>query len=1555
MSDHHARLDRALDDWRDSQDVPEASALATTILGLAEAAIKEHDEPRFPETGGEQARLWQRYLDETGERRFLLSLADAELRRRWADTSFAAIQRADYSLLSLLERNLRRCPRRTFLQEQVAASPTRWTYVQVERALASIAAAFFAAAPEGQQPRVALLNDNNLHGASCDLACLLHGIFVSPLNVHLDSATLAWICEQLAINLIVTDSEERCRTICRARDRLVSDGHLAPQVVLLSRDADCGEIDDAILLPETTSRIGGDEARQLIRAQRRLSMHEVATVLFTSGSTGKSKGVSFSRYQLVAKRFARHGALPDVGADELLFAYLPLYHTFGRYLELLGMLYWGGTYVFAGNPSTDTLLAGLQRERPTGLISIPLRWAQVHERCVQLLGDENSLEAQRAAVAKVGGGRLRWGLSAAGYLDPAIFRFFQRNGVALCSGFGMTEATGGITMSPPGDYKDDTVGVPLPGVELRFGELDELQVKGQYIARYLEEAGPGDTIDPDADYWLATGDLFTRLGDGHVKIVDRIKDIYKNSKGQTIAPRRVEQKFTSVPGFARTFLVGDGRSHNVLLVLLREDEPLVRELYEQGQLEAYVGRLITEANRDLAPYERVVNFALLERDFSEERGELTSKGSYRRKVIEAAFAEQIEQLYRSRYIDLSLASGAKVRIPRWFYRDLGVLETDVREDGDGLFDERRERRLLVRRGHAPGYWRIGDLEYHLGAEDATRVDLGLFTRQPWLWVGNPQLTAFCPCKEGWDLPLGRVSRQVRLPGEVLEPSDADAKPLTVRDLHLLELDALVRRGFFAPPGDAREAVEELGKLLTQSDHRLGSLARRRLGALAYHDDEELRCVAYRILLLDKPMPDYGQAFGVFIASGRSFLNERSIRQIAQRGLQPRRLEALRQRLHGYRTHLGELTPTTREHLRHILTLLADFVREHPEYFAPVRSELAAWALHYTDQELARAAEEVLDALAEWFAQWIKPDPVASRDAEWLRRLVFDTSISSEERRRVIEALTHPTFFRQTMLLAYDERNFGLGQVPPSGIWVTQILTSSSYRRYRLSINTRKHFELQLVLRQGVAKEEVEENDKWAMAIAGFPLGIPVLPRFACRRRDPQAATLRYHADLTVWERIRQFASATEVGDRPWPRVWRKLFLRGFATIFRAWSASEERVVPGWISPTNVLVPEVDYREGAVVLSLTDWTPYERPSDLLRPLLHNFYARTASHYPWCKQYLERGWVFDAAIEALGEERGRAWLRELADELAQVTLIASWPDVVEELEAYLQEREQQPYTPLAADGIVDQFDDWSQHNPDADAPTREDALLQLFSAFRIERYPEWTRFQIYRRTVFAKASAEVLAAFDTLLQQMYTRPQVPATQLVELSELQATLDDPADREVLSRMIFPRTQRARSLRVQTVGESDTAQVVVRTGIVDRANARYTIRAPLEPAEIGKLYRVFHQEKYPQQVQSADEYLIVIDSRDAIIGGLVYELRGQQVAYIDAMVITHALQRRGIGGALLDELCTRMEERGVTVVKANMLLRELTQRQAFVHDSRWGGLVRFLDSAAEEDAAEA
>ncbi len=387
------------------------------------------------------------------------------------------------------------------------------------------------------------------------------------------------------------------------------------------------------------------------------------------------------------------------------------------------------------------------------------------------------------------------------------------------------------------------MGIPLPGMRIRFGAQGELQIAGPYVARYLAEGDPPGSLprlDPDEDHWIATGDLFNEHAGGYLEIVDRIKDIYKNSRGQTIAPQRVEQRFASVPGIRRTFLAGDHRDHNVLLIVLNRDDQVLTTLTDD-EVHEYLGQIVASVNEGLAPYERVVRFAVLDRDFDVARGELTEKGSLRRKTIAEHFDAVIETLYRSNHVDLT-ADGVRVRIPRWFFRDLAVLEDDVVVRGGGLHNKRSDVFLPVAR-EADGSVRVGDLLYRV--PDAG-VDLGLFARQPRLWVGNPSLVAFAPCKPGWELPLRDVSDQVRLPAVKVRVGVQTGKgerllnDARLRDLHDLAVPAL-----FGTEEDAVAAIEQLADVLAthRRTHRVGDSPAPRGARVSSRGGSSRACVS----------------------------------------------------------------------------------------------------------------------------------------------------------------------------------------------------------------------------------------------------------------------------------------------------------------------------------------------------------------------------------------------------------------------------------------------------------------------------------------------------------------------------------------------------------------------------------------------------------------------------------------------------------------------------------------------------------------------------------------
>ncbi|MBZ0266264.1 AMP-binding protein, partial [bacterium] len=757
------------------------------------------------------------------------------------------------------------------------------------------------------------------------------------------------------------------------------------------------------------------------------------------------------------------------------------------------------------------------------------RWSQIQSRCYEVASEDASQEDIGKVLSNLTGSRLRWGISAAGYLDPKVFRFFQRMNVDLCSGFGMTEATGGITMTPPGEYIDNSVGIPLPGIKLQFSELGELKIAGPYISRYLPEKAEDDHKvqpgDPDEEYWLETGDLFRELDEGHLEIVDRIKDIYKNNKGQTVAPLRVEKKFTGVPGIQRTFLVGDGKAYNVLLIVPDKSDPVFQTLHEKSEqndgINEYFRQIITAANRDLAPFERVINFALVDRDFDIEKDELTPKGSYKRKVIANNFSEVIKGLYKRRFTDIELI-GYRVRIPQWFYRDLGILETDIFISEGKLTNRSDNCMLRIVPTDLKDHVQIGDLIYQLESEV---IDLGLFARHPRLWIGNPQLIAFSPCKEGWDLPLKSINEQVILPDRDTEAVKVCKFQLRgIRDPRIISVNRLVVNALYSKSEDALAATEALSRLLESSDDQISRVIRRRIEALAMHPVENVRCLAYMSLLLDEPTPDYGKFLPAFLLSGKTFINEESVHAIAHKNLKQSRLEALRQRLQHYRTNLEwPQSEEIRKQIIEILHLLENFVKYHPEYYSTVRAELTAWILLDGDPVLSREADATFKMLADNFENRLIAEDKDVPLSSWYSKIVFEETIKDIEIERLKHAIVGTSFLKESIMLIADEVHFSIEDVETNGIWISQISHGRDYNSYRAAINTKdgKHFDIKIIIRPDLHRPKVRENNLWLMYIAGYPFGTPVLPRFGCCRADLGALSLAFLNDLTVWGKIRE--------------------------------------------------------------------------------------------------------------------------------------------------------------------------------------------------------------------------------------------------------------------------------------------------------------------------------------------------------------------------------------------------------------------------------------------------
>ncbi|MCZ7556070.1 MAG: AMP-binding protein [Bacteroidia bacterium] len=1459
--------------------------------------------------------VWRHYLRWSARPEVLESL-DVATRYQWAVDAVALLAHLRYSLGDLLADRAEECGDAVYLES--LAEGRKLTFDEARQRIRRIASALHAV---HSTPRVLIFAANSIETALCDLACLCRGMLVAPVSVHTDVQELAWMMARLGINIAVTDAPERLTMLASAAATMKR----PPSIIVTQKDIE-DKHRDILLLDDIIAEFG----------HRPLPEHPVdpfstATVMFTSGSTGRPKAVCFSQHAMVAKRFARAAALPSVGRRETLLAYLPLFHTFGRFLELQGMLFWRGRYVFAQDGSREALLSGLRAVQPTGLIGIPLRWSQLRDAAVANMNGLGGSEA-RDAFREVCGQSLRWGLSAAGHLDANVFRFFQDLGVELCSGFGMTEATGGILMSPPGAYEAGTVGVPLPCVDARISDEGELLIRGPYVARILGEGGDLPMAHPGDHPWFATGDVFVRHASGNYEIVDRLKDIYKNSRGQTVSPLGIETRLRGIPGFRRVFVVGDGREYNVLLVVPDTAHHLFSAGHTEEERDAYIREIIRTVNAQLAPFERIVRYALLDRDFDAELGELTPKGSFNRGAVARSFAGVIASLYKSRSLDF-VHDGLTLRLPHWLLRELGVTEHDITSGGDGLGNRAEGTLLNVARGRDAQSWIVGDLEYCI---PGGVLDLGVLCRQPLGWIANPALVAMFPCREGWDasLPAGMSVRASANGASRTLAASGGAAPSGV-SIRLHRIHALLSAVLLGDAATAMTLIDDVAVELDHGGRHLGGVIRARLASLAWHPDAGVRCSAYAALLLYDPMPEESAAYAEFVRSGLPFLSSESIRGIAGRDLRHGRLAALRARLQRYRDEKVFDGPEGTVVVRAVLELLTHLAETDPVYVYEVRAELCHWMRHEFERGLRQYGSDTLFQRLK--AQYV------SRYAAWLQggssgdclrsALRYDQSIPDDSRLRLEALFTSTPFLPLSLLMLYEIPSFSCERVAADGVWISMLPGFGGAPRFLASISTRdgRHYQMQILLHPEFSDPDVLGSMHAFIALAGAASGARVLPRFGSFMPDAGAVSMQYVRGTTVWDDILRLASRR---DHPAEatRKLRSLFVRGMAAFITAWRQSSGSIIPGAAHPANVSVPDECVRGGAMIHSIDGWKPCDGPASLLQSLRHHFYAMTSAHIPELRGSLDAVWICEAAREALGDAEGMSMIEAMLAEGNEVD-----EDLRSAASRWLDAMRAGWIAPLSLDSAVACFCEWNSSHATPPFALRERYTRDLARLFDIGRLGEIGRYTLYRRTAFADARDETLRAFDSLLDDMHRYPAVPPTRLPAMTALQDSLQAEDERHALLRMVSPSADASRYALMTVEG----VQVLQRR-IPGRTGETFILRDAVTAAEIGMLYDLFLREQFPVVIGEGMQYLVLVDEWHRIEGGAGYAFEADGSLSVELLIIDPAVRGKGLGAAIIDELGRRASDMGALQLRAPYYLRKFCLRMGFADDAGNGDLRR-------------
>lgn len=539
----------------------------------------------------------------------------------------------------------------------------------------------------GLQPgdRAALLSENRPEWALADYGCLLSRIVDVPVYNTLIASQVAYILGDAGVRLVFASDATQVRKALEA----ASEAEIDLKVVAFE-ERDLPD-DDRVITWQALLELGretlGDEPMEtFLQRARSVAPEDLATLLYTSGTTGNPKGVMLSHYNLFSNVQASSQVL-EIRKGDVTLSFLPLSHVFQRMVDYL--LFWRGCCIAYARDILN-VAEDLKVVRPTVVVSVPRLYEKVYNKVMDAKGTRAKLLgwatrvgraytearldgrspglgislqralADRLVFRKVRGavgGRLRWFISGGAPLEPDIALFFHSVGLPILEGYGLTETSPVTNVNRAGKVRLGTVGPPVPGTEIRIADDGEILVRGPQVMKgyYNNPKATAEVIDPDG--WFHTGDIGELTDEGCLRITDRKKDIIVTAGGKNIAPQPIENRLKTNAFIEQVVMVGDKRKFPALLAVpdfvqleaWAETQGVPQgdreALLQDARVQQHLWREVNEHLGALSNFERPKKLGLLAEEFSIADGTLTPSMKVRRRVVQDRFRELIDRFY----------------------------------------------------------------------------------------------------------------------------------------------------------------------------------------------------------------------------------------------------------------------------------------------------------------------------------------------------------------------------------------------------------------------------------------------------------------------------------------------------------------------------------------------------------------------------------------------------------------------------------------------------------------------------------------------------------------------------------------------------------------------------------------------------------------------------------------------------------------------------------------------------------------------------------------------
>ncbi|KMW60185.1 Long-chain-fatty-acid--CoA ligase [Candidatus Rhodobacter oscarellae] len=601
------------------------------------------------------------------------------------------------SIPALLARNVRDFGDQDAFREKEFGIWQSWTWSEVAEEIEAMALGL-AGLGLAKGDHVAIIGRNRPKLYWAMVAAEKCGAIPVPLYQDAVAEEMAYVLEHCGARFVICGDQEQVDKVIECQEKVSSVEH-----VVYYDPRGLRKYDHSKMTSLEGMMASGRAAEASLRADLKareaaLTYDDTCVMLYTSGTTGRPKGVVLSNRNIIEASKAS-SEFDSLTHDEQILAYLPMAWV-GDFIFSVGQSFWNGFCVNCPERAM-TMYENLHEIGPTYFFAPPryfeeritiltirmedagrlkrnmFKYFMAHAREVgpdildgKPVGGWDRFKYWLGNICVYGPLRSRAGMShvrvaytAGEAIGPEIFDFWRSLGINLKQLYGQTEASVFITNQPDSEVRSDTVGVPIPGVEIKIGDNGEVYYRspGTFVEYYKNPESTASTKDPEG--WVATGDAgFIEESSGHLRIIDRAKDVAKLSTGQMFAPKYVENKLKFYPNILEAVVIGAGRDHCCAMVNIdltavgnwAERNNIAygsyQELAAHPQVYQTVQEHIEEVNRSVAQDEmlngcQIHRFLVLHKQLDADDGELTRTMKVRRAVINDKFGDLVDALY----------------------------------------------------------------------------------------------------------------------------------------------------------------------------------------------------------------------------------------------------------------------------------------------------------------------------------------------------------------------------------------------------------------------------------------------------------------------------------------------------------------------------------------------------------------------------------------------------------------------------------------------------------------------------------------------------------------------------------------------------------------------------------------------------------------------------------------------------------------------------------------------------------------------------------------------